>query len=96
MVQQNYVQKKFFISSNYYSNRNDCSFSVVRYGNVINSRGSVLPYFKQLIDQGSKYLPVTDKRMTRFFITFDRAIDFVLYVIKNSIGSEIFVPKLLA
>lgn len=86
--------EKIFISSNYYSNRNDCSFSVVRYGNVINSRGSVLPYFKQLIDQGSKYLPVTDKRMTRFFITFDRAIDFVLYVIKNSIGSEIFVPKL--
>lgn len=86
--------EKIFISSNYYSNRNDCSFSVVRYGNVINSRGSVLPHFKQLIDQGSKYLPVTDKRMTRFFITFDRAIDFVLYVIKHSIGSEIFVPKL--
>lgn len=86
--------EKIFISSNYYSNRNDCSFSVVRYGNVINSRGSVLPHFKQLIDQGSKYLPVTDKRMTRFFITFDRAIDFVLYVTKHSIGSEIFVPKL--
>ncbi len=86
--------EKIFISSNYYSNSNDCSFSVVRYGNVINSRGSVLPHFKQLIDQGSKYLPVTDKRMTRFFITFDRAIDFVLYVIKNSIGGEIFVPKL--
>ena len=71
---------------------NDSIFSVVRYGNVMGSRGSVIPFFLQHKDKG--YLPITDERMTRFNITLKESIDLVSYSINNSIGREIFVPKI--
>ena len=69
-------------------------FSVVRYGNVVGSRGSVVPYFKELIDNKKNYLPITHEDMTRFWITLDQAVDFVLMSFKRMIGGEIFVPKI--
>ena len=69
-------------------------FAVVRYGNVISSRGSVIPYFKELIENGIKRLPVTDERMTRFVITLDEGVDFVVKELLTFAGGEIFVPKL--
>ena len=69
-------------------------FSVVRYGNVINSRGSVVPFFKKLISENKKYIPITDIRMTRFWISLDEGIDFVIRSFERMIGGEIFIPKL--
>jgi UDP-N-acetylglucosamine 4,6-dehydratase/5-epimerase len=69
-------------------------FSVVRYGNVVGSRGSVVPYFKKLIAEGVEELPITDPKMTRFWITLDQGVDFVLFALANMIGGEMFVPKI--
>lgn len=69
-------------------------FSVVRYGNVIGSRGSVVPFFKKLIDDGASHLPVTDARMTRFWISLQQGVDFVLKNFERMYGGEIFVPKI--
>lgn len=69
-------------------------FSVVRYGNVVGSRGSVVPFFKKLVDQGAKELPITDPRMTRFWITLDQGVEFVLKNFERMYGGEIFVPKI--
>jgi UDP-N-acetylglucosamine 4,6-dehydratase len=68
-------------------------FSVVRYGNVLGSRGSIIPYWQTLIKEGAKELPLTDLRMTRFWITIDQAVDFVLRSFEKMRGGEIFVPK---
>ena len=84
--------EKLFVAGNSYSGKNNTKFSVVRYGNVVGSRGSVLPFFKQLAHTGK--LPITDERMTRFWITLDNAITFVLNCFKNMNGGEIFVPKI--
>ena len=67
---------------------------MVRYGNVVGSRGSVVPFFRKLLDGGAKKLPVTDKRMTRFWITLDQGIDFVIRDFERMHGGEIFVPKI--
>jgi len=83
---------KLFISGNVYAGENGCRFSVVRYGNVLGSRGSVLPFFASLKDRG--VLPITDPRMTRFWITLDQGVDFVLQSLVKMEGGEIFVPKL--
>ncbi len=83
---------KLFISANNLSGKRNISFSVVRYGNVMNSRGSVIPLFKQNKKQGT--FNITDKRMTRFNITLKEGVEFVLYALKKSLGCEIFVPKL--
>ncbi len=83
---------KLFISANNISGKRDIIFSVVRYGNVMNSRGSVIPLFKQSKEKG--FFNITNKRMTRFNITLTEGVNFVLYALKNSLGSEIFVPKL--
>ena len=83
---------KLFISANNISGKKDIIFSVVRYGNVMNSRGSVIPLFKQSKEKG--FFNITDKRMTRFNITLKEGVNLVLYALKNSLGSEIFVPKL--
>jgi len=83
---------KLFISANNIKGNRDISFSVVRYGNVMMSRGSVIPYF--LNNKNKKYLNITDPRMTRFNITLQEGVDFVLYCLMNSIGGEIFVPKI--
>ena len=69
-------------------------FSIVRYGNVIGSRGSVVPFFKKLIAKKSHFLPITHNDMTRFWITMDQAIDFVVDSLNTMKGGEIFVPKL--
>jgi len=83
--------EKLFINANQYSNFT--KFSVVRYGNVIGSRGSVIPYFKSLLEQ-KKILPLTSKEMTRFFIPIEDALKFVLSCLNRSRGGEIFIPKM--
>jgi len=85
---------KIFISANAYGTLSHTVFSVVRYGNVAGSRGSVIPYFKMLIDQGQKVLPITDMRMTRFWITLDEAVDLVFKALETGKGGEIFVSKI--
>lgn len=69
-------------------------FSVVRYGNVVGSRGSVVPFFRKLIDEGASELPITDERMTRFWITLEQGVNFVMSSLELMRGSEIFVPKI--
>lgn len=85
---------KLFVAANNFSGGRKTRFCVVRYGNVVNSRGSVIPFFKELISQGKTELPVTDKRMTRFLITLDQGIDFILKSLARMQGGEIFVPKI--
>ena len=83
---------KLFTSANSKAGSREKKFSVVRYGNVMGSRGSVIPYFKKLVE--SEYFPITDKRMTRFNITMEQSIKLVLFALGNAKGSEIFVPKI--
>lgn len=85
---------KLFVAANNIKGNKNISFSVVRYGNVIASRGSVIPFFKNLIEQGSTFLPITDERMTRFLITLDDGVEFVLKSLERMSGGEIFVPKI--
>ena len=85
---------KIFIAANNITGSQKTIFSVVRYGNVAGSRGSVIPYFQKLINDKKKYLPITHKDMTRFWITLEQAIDFVFMSFRNMIGGEIFVPKI--
>lgn len=84
---------KLFVAANNMSG-GGCIFSVVRYGNVVGSRGSVVPYFNKLIKEGSKHLPITHKDMTRFWITLNQGIDFVLNSLLRMQGGEIFIPKI--
>ncbi|WP_417793392.1 UDP-N-acetylglucosamine 4,6-dehydratase (inverting) [Terasakiella pusilla] len=88
------VSDKIFVAGNNLSGRDGTRYSVVRYGNVVGSRGSVIPLFKRLIDEGCRELPVTDGRMTRFFITLDQGVDFVLSCLEKMVGGEVFVPKI--
>jgi UDP-N-acetylglucosamine 4,6-dehydratase len=85
---------KIFVAANRVVGKQDIRFSVVRYGNVIGSRGSVLPLFRRLIKQGASDLPITDKRMTRFWISLQQAVDFVVSSFQMMQGGEIFVPKI--
>ena len=85
---------KLFVSANNIKGAKKCKFSVVRYGNVVGSRGSVIPFFKSLIESGAKELPITDERMSRFFITLEQGVDFVMQNLKRMHGGEIFVPKI--
>jgi len=85
---------KLFVAANNMAGGHRCRFSVVRYGNVVGSRGSVVPFFQQLIKNGSDHLPVTDERMTRFWITLQQGVDFVLKNFERMNGGEIFVPKI--
>jgi UDP-N-acetylglucosamine 4,6-dehydratase len=87
------VSDKLFISANAYSGENGTIFSVVRYGNVAGSRGSVIPFFKQLLSQGKTELPITDIHMTRFWMVLDDAVNLVLKALKESKGGETFVFK---
>lgn len=87
------VSDKLFISGNAYVGNKDTSFSVVRYGNVSGSRGSVIPFFKSLIDQRQETLPITDFKMTRFWITLDEAVNIVIGAIEESQGGELYVKK---
>lgn len=90
------VSDKLFVAANNDSSTNAPLFSCVRYGNVIGSRGSVVPYFQSLVKEGAKEIPITDPRMTRFLITLDEGVDFVLQSFGRMQGGEIFVPKLRA
>jgi len=85
---------KIFIAANFLSAASTPRFSVVRYGNVIGSRGSVVPFFKKLRDEGAEHLPITDPRMTRFWVTIDQGVNFVLSSLEMMHGGEIFVPKI--
>lgn len=85
---------KLFVAANNMVGEQKTSFSVVRYGNVLGSRGSVVPYFKSLIDAGADSLPITDEAMTRFWISLQQGVDFVLSNFERMYGGEIFVPKL--
>lgn len=85
---------KLFVAANNITGSKKTVFAVVRYGNVVGSRGSVVPFFKKLIEEGAKELPVTDPRMTRFWITLQQGVDFVLRNFARMHGGEIFVPKI--
>ena len=85
---------KLFVAANNLVGNQDIKFSVVRYGNVIGSRGSVVPYFQKLINDGSSFLPITDEKMTRFMITLEDGVNFVLKNFERMQGGEIFVPKI--
>jgi len=85
---------KIFVAANNLSGSLNTRFSVVRYGNVLGSRGSVIPLFRRLIDEGANHLPVTDPRMTRFWITLQQGVDFVLSCMAMMQGGEIFIPKI--
>ncbi len=85
---------KLFVAANNLVGEQDTSFSVVRYGNVICSRGSVIPFFQKLINEGAKELPITDDKMTRFLITLEDGVNFVLKNFIRMRGGEIFVPKI--
>ena len=87
------VSDKIFISANAYSGEEGPTFSVVRYGNVAGSRGSVIPFFKQLLSQGKTELPITDTQMTRFWMVLDDAVNLVLKALEESQGGETFVFK---
>lgn len=85
---------KLFVAANNIAGGHNTRFAVVRYGNVVGSRGSVVPFFKKLINEGSDYLPITDEKMTRFWITLQQGVDFVFRNFQRMQGGEIFVPKI--
>jgi UDP-N-acetylglucosamine 4,6-dehydratase len=88
------VSDKLFVAANNLRGDHDIKFSVVRYGNVLGSRGSVIPFFQNLIAHGATSLPITEPNMTRFWITLQEGVDFVLTNFKRMQGGEIFVPKI--
>jgi UDP-N-acetylglucosamine 4,6-dehydratase len=85
---------KLFVAANNLAGRHRTRFAVVRYGNVVGSRGSVIPLFRRLLAEGADHLPITDPRMTRFWITLQEGVDFVLNNFARMHGGEIFVPKI--
>jgi UDP-N-acetylglucosamine 4,6-dehydratase len=86
--------EKVFVAANNLRGTSRTRFSVVRYGNVVGSRGSVVPLYQSLIKQGTDHLPITDDRMTRFWITLQQGVDFVLSSYDLMTGGEIFIPKI--
>lgn len=88
------VSDKLFVAANNITGGKDIHFSIIRYGNVMGSKGSVFHYFIERSKLGGKELPITDKRMTRFLITNQQVVDMVHFVIEKQIGGEIFVPKM--
>ncbi|HEY1615341.1 MAG TPA: UDP-N-acetylglucosamine 4,6-dehydratase (inverting) [Rhizomicrobium sp.] len=85
---------KIFVAANNLAGAEGTRFAVVRYGNVVGSRGSVVPFFHKLADEGADSLPITDARMTRFWITLTQGVNFVLSSMEMARGGEIFVPKI--
>lgn len=85
---------KLFVAANNMAGGHRTQFAVVRYGNVVGSRGSVVPFFRKLIAEGATELPITDKRMTRFWISLQQGVDFVLRNFERMYGGEIFVPRI--
>jgi len=85
---------KLFIAGNVYVGSKDTRFSVVRYGNVAGSRGSVIPFFKELIANGTTELPITDMEMTRFWLKLEQAVEMVISALQNMTGGELYVKKI--
>jgi UDP-N-acetylglucosamine 4,6-dehydratase len=85
---------KIFVAANSISGSIGTRFSVVRYGNVVGSRGSVIPFFERLVQEKASHIPITDERMTRFWITLQQGVDFVLSSLEMMRGGEIFIPKI--
>jgi UDP-N-acetylglucosamine 4,6-dehydratase len=85
---------KIFVAANNIAGGHNTTFAVVRYGNVVGSRGSVVPFFQKMIDDGAEHLPITHADMTRFWITLQQGVDFVLKNFSRMYGGEIFVPKI--
>lgn len=88
------LSDKLFVAANNTVGRQVTRFAVVRYGNVVGSRGSVIPFFRKLIADGATELPITDPRMTRFWITLQEGVDFVVKAFERMYGGELFVPKI--
>ncbi len=88
------VSDKLFIAANAYAGSGDLAFSIVRYGNVAGSRGSVIPLFKSMIERGETKLPITDYRMTRFWISLEQGVELVIKALEESIGGETFISKI--
>ena len=88
------VSDKLFTAANSYSGADGTRFAVVRYGNVAGSRGSVIPFFQNIIDNGGKELPITDYRMTRFWISLEEGVELVIKAITEAHGGETFISKI--
>lgn len=88
------VSDKLFIAANAYAGKKDITFSIVRYGNVAGSRGSVIPFFRGLIEQGATELPITDYRMTRFWISLEEGVELVIKALAEAKGGETFISKI--
>ena len=88
------VSDKLFIAANAYTGLNDISFSIVRYGNVAGSRGSIIPFFNNIIKNGGKELPITDYRMTRFWISLEEGVKLVIKALEEANGGETFISKI--
>ncbi len=88
------VSDKLFVSANNLAGGHKTRFAVVRYGNVVGSRGSVIPFFRRLIAEGTDHLPITDEAMTRFWITIQQGVEFVLETFQRMQGGEMYVPKI--
>ncbi|MCQ2497528.1 MAG: UDP-N-acetylglucosamine 4,6-dehydratase (inverting) [Lachnospiraceae bacterium] len=88
------VSDKLFIAANAYSGLNEINFSIVRYGNVAGSRGSIIPFFNKLIQSGCKDLPITDYRMTRFWISLEEGVKLVIKALEEATGGETFISKI--
>jgi UDP-N-acetylglucosamine 4,6-dehydratase/5-epimerase len=88
------VSDKLFVAANNLAGKKKVIFSVVRYGNVFGSTGSVVPFFKGILESNLKFFPITDEKMTRFIITIQEGIDFVIRSLQEMKGGEIFIPKI--
>lgn len=88
------VSDKLFVSANAYAGAKDICFSVVRYGNVAGSRGSVIPFFQNIVKNGGKELPITDYRMTRFWISLEQGVQLVIKALEEAKGGETFISKI--
>lgn len=88
------VSDKLFIAANAYAGSKEICFSIVRYGNVAGSRGSVIPFFQNLLNQGKKELPITDYRMTRFWISLQQGVELVIKALEEAKGGETFISKI--
>ena len=88
------VSDKLFIAANAYAGRKDINFSVVRYGNVAGSRGSIIPLFRNIIQNGGNELPITDFRMTRFWISLEQGVELVIKALVEATGGETFISKI--
>ena len=88
------VSDKLFIAANAYTGLNGTVFSVVRYGNVAGSRGSIIPLFRRLVEEGNKELPITDTRMTRFWITLEQGVELVFKALAEAKGGETYISKI--